>query len=128
MRSLRETVDIRRVIANRSEPVARLVPARPPAEAASDACSGRGILEWLERHPLPDYARRYGIGSGDRGAMRILYTDTHNRAEGAGAAAFAAAWQDRARLKGKRVAVVLSGGNIDRKLFAHILAEEDADR
>ena len=62
-----------------------------------------------------------------RRAMRILYTDTHNLAEGAGAAAFAAALQERARLKGKRVAVIQSGGNIDRTLFAQILAEEDTD-
>jgi threonine dehydratase len=60
-------------------------------------------------------------------AMRILYTDTHNLAEGAGAAALAAAMQERERIAGKRVAVVLSGGNIDRPLFARILAEEDAD-
>jgi prevent-host-death family protein len=46
------------VIANRGEPVARLVPARPAAEVPADACSGRAILDWLERHPLPDYARR----------------------------------------------------------------------
>ena len=46
------------VIANRGEPVVRLVPERAPAEAPSDAGSGRAILEWLERHPLPDYARR----------------------------------------------------------------------
>ncbi|HEV2301030.1 MAG TPA: threonine dehydratase [Stellaceae bacterium] len=60
-------------------------------------------------------------------AIRILYTDTHNLAEGAGAAAFAAAMQERGKIAGKRAAVVLSGGNIDRPLFARILAEEDAD-
>jgi threonine dehydratase len=59
--------------------------------------------------------------------MRILFTDTHNIAEGAGAAAFAAALKERDRLRGKRVAVVQSGGNIDRALFAEILAEKDAD-
>ena len=62
-----------------------------------------------------------------RRAIRILFSDTHNVAEGAGAAAFAAALQDRDRLAGKRVAVIQSGGNIDRALFAEILAEEDAD-
>jgi threonine dehydratase len=62
-----------------------------------------------------------------RRAMRILYSDTHNLAEGAGAAALAGALQERARLAGKRVAVVLSGGNIDRALFAEVLAERDAD-
>src|SRR6185312_8305719 len=54
-----------------------------------------------------------------RAAMRTLFTDTHNVAEGAGAAAL----QQRGRLAGKRVAVVLSGGNIDRALFREILAE-----
>jgi threonine dehydratase len=62
-----------------------------------------------------------------RRAMRILFTDTHNVAEGAGAAALAAALQERHRLAGRRVAVVQSGGNIDRALFAEVLAEEDAE-
>jgi threonine dehydratase len=62
-----------------------------------------------------------------RRAMRILFTDTHNVAEGAGAAALAAALKERGRLAGKRVAVVLSGGNVDRTLFAEVLAEEDLE-
>lgn len=62
-----------------------------------------------------------------RGAMRILYTDTHNLAEGAGAAALAAALQERDRLSGKRVAVIQTGGNIDRSVFAKVLAEPDLD-
>ena len=62
-----------------------------------------------------------------RRAMRILFADTHNVAEGASAAPLAAALQERDRLAGKRVAVILSGGNIDRPLFAEVLAEEDQD-
>jgi threonine dehydratase len=62
-----------------------------------------------------------------RRAMRILFAATHNVAEGAGAAPLAAALQERQRLAGKRAAVVLSGGNIDRPLFAEVLAAEDAD-
>jgi threonine dehydratase len=58
-----------------------------------------------------------------RAAMRVIFADTHNVAEGAGAAAFAAAFKERHRLAGKRAAIVLSGGNIDRALFAEILAE-----
>ena len=58
-----------------------------------------------------------------RRAIRILFTDTHNLAEGAGAAPLAAALQERRRLAGKRVAVVQSGGNIDRALLAEVLAE-----
>jgi threonine dehydratase len=59
-----------------------------------------------------------------RQAIRILFSDTHNVAEGAGAAPLAAALQERDRVAGKKVAVVQSGGNIDRALFAEILAEE----
>ena len=59
--------------------------------------------------------------------MQILFTDTHNVAEGAGAAPLAAALQERDRLRVKRVAVIQSGGNIDRGLFAEILAEDDSD-
>ncbi len=60
-----------------------------------------------------------------RRAIRILFNDTHNLAEGAGAAPLAAALQERRRLAGKRVAVIQSGGNIDRALFAEVLAEDD---
>jgi threonine dehydratase len=60
-----------------------------------------------------------------RRAMRILFTDTHNVAEGAGAAPLAAALQERERLAGKRIAVIQSGGNIDRALFAEVLAETE---
>ncbi len=62
-----------------------------------------------------------------RRAMRILFTDTHNLAEGAGAAALAAALQERHRLAGKRIAVIQSGGNIDRALFAQVLSETDLE-
>ncbi|MCK1741445.1 threonine dehydratase [Bradyrhizobium sp. 139] len=50
-------------------------------------------------------------------AIRAYWTDTHNLAEGAGAAALAAALQEKTRLPGKRVGLVLSGGNIDFDLF-----------
>ncbi|MGJ4967856.1 MULTISPECIES: threonine dehydratase [unclassified Bradyrhizobium] len=50
-------------------------------------------------------------------AVRILWTDTHNLAEGAGAAPLAAALQEKGRLAGKRVGLVLTGGNIDLDLF-----------
>jgi threonine dehydratase len=50
-------------------------------------------------------------------AIRVYWTDTHNLAEGAGAAALAAALQERAKIRGKRVGLILSGGNIDFDLF-----------
>jgi threonine dehydratase len=55
-------------------------------------------------------------------AMRAYYEDTHQLTEGAGAAALAALLQERDRMKGKRVALVLSGGNIDRPLYRSVLA------
>jgi threonine dehydratase len=50
-------------------------------------------------------------------AMRAYWTDTHNLAEGAGAAALAAALQEKQKLQGKRVGLILSGGNIDFDRF-----------
>ncbi|MDJ0813328.1 MAG: threonine dehydratase [Woeseiaceae bacterium] len=53
-------------------------------------------------------------------AVRLIYTTTHNVAEGAGAAACAAAAKDTDR--GDKTGVVLTGGNIDRDWFATIIA------
>jgi threonine dehydratase len=58
-------------------------------------------------------------------AVRAYWTDTHNLAEGAGAAPLAAALQERAKLSGKRVGLVLSGGNIDFDLFQRWVAMEE---
>lgn len=55
-------------------------------------------------------------------AMRLLFRATHNVAEGAGAAAMAALMQERSRMQGKSVAVILSGGNVDSDMFAQVLA------
>ena len=59
-------------------------------------------------------------------AIRAYWTDTHNLAEGAGAAALAAALQDKAKLRGKRVGLILSGGNIDFDLFNRWIIGEAA--
>ncbi|MGH7665267.1 MAG: threonine dehydratase [Gemmatimonadaceae bacterium] len=55
-------------------------------------------------------------------AMRALFADTHNVAEGAGAAALAGLLQERERMLGRRVAVVLTGGNVDSVEFARVLS------
>lgn len=55
-------------------------------------------------------------------AMRILFTDTHNVAEGAGAAGLAAAIRMRSRWPGAAVGFGLTGGNVDRDVFARVLA------
>jgi threonine dehydratase len=56
-----------------------------------------------------------------KAAMRHYFTDTHNVAEGAGAGPLAALLRERSRMAGKRVAVILSGGNIDRPLYTGVL-------
>src|SRR5580692_6272482 len=61
-----------------------------------------------------------------RVAIRALWTDTHNLAEGAGAAALAAALQERTKIRGKRVGLILSGGNIDFDLFNRWVVAEAA--
>lgn len=57
-------------------------------------------------------------------AMRALYQDTHNLAEGAAAAALAGAIQEQDENRGKRIGVVLTGGNVDADVFARVLAGE----
>lgn len=54
-------------------------------------------------------------------AMRHLFSDTHNAAEGAGAAALAAALQERGALRDE-IAVILCGGNVDSDSFQRVLA------
>jgi threonine dehydratase len=56
-------------------------------------------------------------------AMRALYADTHNIAEGAGAASFAAAIKEREQLKGQVVGTTLCGGNVDTATVAKVLAQ-----
>ena len=55
-------------------------------------------------------------------AMRAIFTDTHNVAEGAGAAAFAAALQEKDQLAGQNVGLALTGGNVDAQVFSEVLA------
>jgi len=54
-------------------------------------------------------------------AMRHIFACTHNVAEGAGAASFAAAMQERDRLQGQSVGITLCGGNVDSAVFAGVL-------
>jgi threonine dehydratase len=59
-------------------------------------------------------------------AIRAYWTDTHNLAEGAGAAPLAAAMQDRQKNHGKRIGLILSGGNIDFDLFRKWVGQDVA--
>jgi threonine dehydratase len=57
-----------------------------------------------------------------RRACRLILEQTHNLAEGAGAASLAAAWKERRRFAGKIVVGILSGGNLDLTQLPRILA------
>lgn len=57
-------------------------------------------------------------------AMRVYYEDTHNLVEGAGAAPLAALLQEKDAMAGRKVGVILSGGNVDRPVFAKVLSGE----
>jgi len=56
-------------------------------------------------------------------AMRAYYEDTHNLAEGAAAAALAGALQEKETIAGTKIGIILTGGNVDRELYAKILEE-----
>jgi threonine dehydratase len=56
-------------------------------------------------------------------AMRALFADTHNVAEGAGAAALAAVLSQRERWAGRSIGIALTGGNVDTDVFARVLGE-----
>jgi len=58
-------------------------------------------------------------------AMRAFFADTHNVAEGAGAAGLAALLADPMRQAGECVGTVLCGGNVDTELFARVLTGFD---
>jgi threonine dehydratase len=62
-----------------------------------------------------------------RRAMRHYFTDIHQVAEGAAAAALAAAECHPELVRGRKVGLVLSGGNVDREVYAAILAEGDGE-
>jgi len=102
--------------------VARRPVERPAATLLADGVACRtpvpDALDILWRH----VARVVAVTDEEvASAMRILFDDTHNVAEGAGAAAVAAVLKERDTLGGKRVAAVLTGSNVDREVFGRVL-------
>jgi threonine dehydratase len=84
------------------------------------------------RMPVPDALEQIRAGidrlvevSDDQieAAMRAIYDDTHNVAEGAAASSVAALLSERDQIRGRSVGVVLTGANVDRDAFARVLAE-----
>lgn len=54
-------------------------------------------------------------------AMLAFFLDTHNIAEGAGAAALAGLLKENRAIRGQRVGVVLTGSNVDSDVFSRVL-------
>jgi threonine dehydratase len=88
-----------------------LATREPHADAIATLCRGAARMVEVSEDAIAE-------------AIRIYYDDTHQVAEGAGAAPLAALLEERARMAGKTVAVVLSGGNIERARFHRILGGE----
>jgi threonine dehydratase len=95
------------------------------AETIADGVSCRIPVEEALNVMLKHVERFVEVSEGEiRAAMRAIYEDTHNLAEGAGAVAVAALLQERNRIAGKRVGAIITGGNVDREVF--VAAMEDA--
>jgi threonine dehydratase len=86
-----------------------LATREPNAEAIGIICRGAARMVLVEEENIA-------------AAMRIYFDATHQVVEGAGAAALAALLQERERMQGRNVAVILSGGNIERTRFLTVLA------
>ena len=54
-------------------------------------------------------------------AMRLYFSATHQVAEGAGAAPLAALLKERQAMSGRKIAVILSGGNVDMDVYDRVL-------
>jgi len=80
----------------------------PVAEAVEIICAGAARFVEVSEDEIAD-------------AMRVYFDDTHQVAEGAGAAPLAALLQERARLTNRPAGVVLSGGNIERARYLEVL-------
>lgn len=100
----------RPISTNSADTIADGVACRVPAEDA---------LEVIWRGA----SRVVRVGEDEiKAAMRAYFADTHNVAEGAGAAPLAAALKDKERRPGK-VGLILSGGNVDTEVYAQVLGE-----
>ncbi len=122
--ALMHPVEIVGVVADAAPAYALSFAARRPVEHAVSTVIADGLACRATDHEALDLilnhvSRIVRVTDAEiAGAMRILYTDTHNLAEGAGAAGFAAIMKERNALIGRKVGTVMTGGNVDLALFA----------
>jgi threonine dehydratase len=99
--------------------------AYPSANTFADGLATREPNEQAVAAILRGVSRFVQVSEDDMAdAMRMYFDDTHQVAEGAGAAPLAALWKDRAAMMGKRVALIFTGGNIERARFVQVLRGE----
>jgi threonine dehydratase len=128
------TTEIVGVVASGSPSYARSFMQRKVVEAPAQTAIADGLAC---RTPNPmateiiwqNVARIIEVSDAEiEAAMRAVFQDTHNVAEGAAAAALAGALKEQDVNRGKRVGIVLTGGNVDADVFARVLAEETVQR
>ena len=84
---------------------------REPGKSGSHICRGAAAVVEVGEDEIAE-------------AIRVYFDDTHQVSEGAGAAPLAALMRDRADMAGRRVGVILTGGNIERARFLQVLSGE----
>jgi threonine dehydratase len=118
------------VVAERANAYALSLAAGRPVETDTAATFADGMAVRIPDPTALEVLRRGAAGIVEvaeaeiAAAIRAYYEDTHNLAEGAGAAPLAALLKDRQRWAGKRVGVILCGGNIDSAQYRRVLAGE----
>ena len=101
----------RAVSSNQSQTIADGMACRvPDPEAVEIICRGVERVVTVSEEEI-------------RAAMRIYYSDTHNLAEGAGAAPLAALLKEKEAMAGRNVGLMLTGGNVDAAVFRDVLVE-----
>jgi threonine dehydratase len=103
--------------------------ARKPVSTASAKTEADGLAVRVPDADAVEIVNRFAervvsVSDGEiEEAMRHYFTDTHNVAEGAGAATLAALLKEQDQMRGRRVGLVLSGGNVDRAKYARIFSD-----
>lgn len=116
------------VVSDRAPMYALSFAARKPVSHAvttelTDCLACRAPHEVALHHILHGAERVVQVSDLEVGAaMRALFSDTHNVAEGAGAVGLAALLREKDALRGQRAGIILSGANVDRDMFARVLA------
>ena len=126
------TTEVIGVVAENAPTYARSVAAGRPvptnrADTLAEGIAVRVPDEEALAIILKGAARIVTVSEGEiRQAARAMFSDTRNLAEGAAAAPLAAALKERVHLTGKRVALIQSGGNVERALLPELLADGDS--